>query len=502
LRHQGAGLAGHLAEDRAAEAAVGKVLAQALRQPLLAEPLGLVRPLELDHSDLPDDLLAGGGWVYVTLPAGSSLSALLGVSGAVRLYAARVPALPAPRRLFTPVLFPVAALPPPGVSYDTLFREAIAYDDGFAKAVYARQPIQVDPLGEADDERPNRDLGIQLGWDDEQVVTWLNRQIDPAAALQDAPMGVLGYRVDGRLPAGDWQSLVLGETAVAPGGVALGSVTAEFRVEIAPSRLFGDTGPDWWIPSYYTAWTGPSLAAPDPIAHQLGGGDAAAGTVVGVPPALALRYGEAYEFRVRLVDLAGGGPDLDAEPRNAAPHPSAPLRFLRWVRPGPPRLATKVPAEPVPEAPPTALVVHRPLLSYPAAIFAGGTVADLLADLPTAEAERRAPGLPDLDAALLEIEVQVETPGAGNADGFLTLHTVTRAFPAIPGDPLTLTFDWQDVHDAPGAAGEQHGPVAPADLAPRAPRDGGPLSRPLRLFRRGRRPALPTGTGAPAQGRR
>ncbi|HEX6100908.1 MAG TPA: hypothetical protein VF432_31610 [Thermoanaerobaculia bacterium] len=424
----------------------GKVLAQALRQPLLAEALGLVRVLSVTP---PAGFFDDGGWIYATLAADTPGAGILGVAGAAKLYAARVPPLRTARSLFTPVLFPVAAVPPAGVSYDTLFRETVEYDDGFAKAVYARQPLQADPLAEDHGERPVNDQGVQLGWDDEQVVTWLNRQVDPAAATQDAPMGVFGYRVDARHPGDpEWQSLVRGETSLQVGDTLLGPVEADFRVEIAPSKLFGDTGPNYWLPSYYTAWTGPSLAAQDPVAAQLRGLSPAAGLVRGVAPDLALRYGEEYEFRVRLADLAGGGPPPEAERRNPAPQPSAPWRFVRWVRPGAVRIEDPPPAVAVPDAPPASLVIRRPLLAYPAAVFAGGTAADLLADMPAANAEQRPPGLPDPDAALLEIDVQVESPGATASDGYLTLYTTTRPFPASAADPLQLDLAWQDIADA------------------------------------------------------
>ncbi len=424
----------------------GKVMAQALRQPLLAEAIGLVRDIQIVP---PAGLFDDGGWLYAGLAAGTPGAGLSGVPGALRLYATRVPPLTAARSLFTPVLFPVAAVPPPGVSYDTLFREQAEYDDGFAKAVYARQPPQADPLAEGEGERPVEDRGVQLGWDDEQIVTWFNRQVDPAAAAQDAPMGVFGYRVDARAP-GDatWKSLVLGESRITVGAATLGPMQAEFRVEIAPNKLFGDTGPNYWLPSYYTAWTGPSLAAQDPVAARLRGIAPAGDLLRGVAPGITLRYGQAYEFRVRFADLTGGGPDPTDMALNPAPQPAAPLQFLRWVRPGAPRLETRPPIDAVPDAPPASLRLRRPMLSYPAIVFAGGDANDLVADMPAAQAEGRAPGLPDPDATLLEIVVQVESPGATGTEGFLTLYTTTRPFPVAVGDPVELTFDWQDLPDA------------------------------------------------------
>lgn len=436
----------------------GKVLAQALRQPLLAEALGMVRPLAVTP---PADFFKEGGWIYVTLAAGTPGDGAFGVPGAVKLYAARVPPLTAPRSLFTPVLFPVAAVPPPGVSYDTLFRETTEYDDGFAKAVYARQPPQADPLADDDGVRPAEDHGVQLGWDDEQVVTWLNRQVDPAAATQDAPMGVFGYRVDARHPGdANWHSLVAGETKVKVGGATLGPVQADFRVEVVPNKLFGDTGPNHWLPIYYTAWTGPSLVAQDPVAATLRGLSPATELVRGVAPGIGLRYGDQYEFRVRFADLTSGGPALDDAARNPAPQPTAPLRFLRWVRPGAAQLETTPPVVAQPDAPPASLFVRRPLLAYPAAVFAGGAAADVLADMPAANAEHRGPGIPDPDATLLEIEVQVESPGASTRDGFLSLYTTTRPFPAATADPLELQFAWHDIADARLLPPAPAGPVA------------------------------------------
>src|SRR5205085_10495982 len=169
--------------------------------------------------------------------------------------------------------------------------------------------------------------------------------------------------------AADWRSLVVGESKLQIGGTTLGPLPAEFRVEVAPNKLFGDTGPNYWIPIYYAAWTGPSLAAQDPVAATLHGLSPAGDLVRGVAPDIELRYGDQYEFRVRLADLTSGGPAVDDAPRNPAPQPSAPLRFLRWVRPGAARLDTKPPLAAVPDAPPASLFVRRPLLAYPAAVY-------------------------------------------------------------------------------------------------------------------------------------
>lgn len=420
----------------------GKTLAACLRQPLLSESVGLVRSYAITP---PAHFFDDGGWIYVSLVAGSPASSLLAIPGALKLYAARVPPLDTARSLFTCALFPVASAPPTG-NYDDLFREVVDYDDGFAKTVYVNQPFGLDPLKEEDDgSRPADEHGIQLGWDDEQIATWLNRQIEPTSGL-DAPLGVFGYRIDARHP-GDptWSSLVEGTTGVTIGALALGTWSGEFQVEIAPHKLMGDTSINYWIPSYYTIWNGASLAGLDPVATQLKGLSANA-TVLGSAPTLALLYGRDYEFRVRLVDHTRGGPTLDEAPSNPGPQPVAPLTFLRWVRPGPVRLDVTPPVEPDPTKPTTQLSVRRPRLGYPSYVYAGGAAADLIADLPNATVGKRGVGLPDPDVADVQVEVQVQCPG--EATGFRTLYTVTRPFPPGPGDALTLDLAWVDVANA------------------------------------------------------
>lgn len=436
----------------------GKVLAAALRQPLLSQAIGLVRPFTITP---PPHFFDGGGWVYVTLAAGSDGAGLLGLPGALKSYAARVPALPAARSLFTSVLFPVADVIP-AADYDDLFVEVVNYDDGFAKTVYAAQPIVADPLGETDDgSRPRTDHGARLGWDDEQVATWLNRQLDPNAAVQDAPMGVLGYRVDAR-KAGEtaWNSLVFGTTDVTLGTLDLGRYDGEFPVEVAANQLMNDTAGAYWIPSYYTSWTGTSLVALDPVSAELQGVSTDS-VIVGVDPAVGLRYGDAYEFRVRLVDHTGGGPARHEDPVNPAPQPVAPLTFVRWVRPRPLIIDTSLPVVPDPAAAPDSITIHRPRMGYPEYVFAGGSAADLLADLPAAKAAGRPVGLPDPDVTAVQVAVSVAFPGSADTvgDDYELLYTATRPFPAGATQPLTLALDWQDVADATTITDSGSGPL-------------------------------------------
>jgi hypothetical protein len=432
----------------------GKVIAIAMRQPVLAEALGIIRPFDVA---VAPDFFKEGGWLYVTLAPASDAFALTTMTDALKSYAARIPALPAPRTLFTPVLFPVAAVPPPG-PYDDIFQEVEDYDDGFAKTVHAAQPHFLDPLNEVDDgTRPAKDAGVRLGWDDEQVPIWLNRQIDPAAAPLDAPMGVLGYRIDARVRGdANWLSLCLAKSAVKVGATAVGNFDGELGIETIPTQPDGEKTGVYWLPSYYTNWTGPSLVAVDTLTRQLIGDPTFAGPypVDGVDPAVQLRYGTTYEFRVRMMDHTGGGPDSTDAAQNPGPHPIFTLPFRRWIRPRAVRVLDKLPNVADPANAPAQIHVGRPLLGHPEYGFTGApnAEADLIADIPAAQAEKREVALSDPDVSTLSIAVQVRAlgldtkPGGGTEAGFHTVFTTTRPFPADPTQPLTLDLNWTDVH--------------------------------------------------------
>jgi hypothetical protein len=447
----------------------GKVIAIAMRQPRLAEALGIIRPLDLLVSP---DFFKEGGWVYVTLAPASDAFALTTTPDALKSYATRVPALPAPRTLFTPVLFPVATVPPPG-PYDDLFQEVEDYDDGFAKAVHATQSRFLDPLNETDDgTRPAKDVGVRLGWDDEQVPIWLNRQIDPGATPLDAPMGVFGYRIDAREQgATTWSSLCLARGTVKVGAVTVGNFSGELGIETIPTQPDGEKTGVYWLPSYYTNWTGPSLVAVDTLTRRLIGDPGFAGPypVNGVDPAVQLRYGMTYQFRVRLMDHTGGGPDSTDRAQNPGPHPVFTLPFRRWIRPRAVRVLDKLPNVPDPTKPPAQIHVGRPLLGHPEYGYTGApnAAADLIADIPRAQVEKREVALPDPDVSNLSISVQVRAlgldtqPGGGTEAGYHTVFTTTRPFPVDRTTPLTLDIAWTDVRDvdtlAPASAS---GPIA------------------------------------------
>ena len=284
-----------------------EILGFVLRQPMLAQQMGLIYT---GYLDLPSaNLLASGGYVYIDLTAASDYAAVKRSR-----FAARVPPLDAnPRQLFTPVLFPVDQ---PG-DFDDVFEEADAYDDGFAKVVHGAQPTKSALLTNPSPMPPAKDIGIRLGWDDEQIAIWLNRQLGVNAyssvtPAPGSPMGVAGHRVDVFSDTDKlWHSLVRARGNLTLDGITIGSFDGELNVEALPVNLTNDQGAQFWLPSYFTAWAGGSMVVTDPNPFTLAGRQDILGTPVYSPvdaDAVPLRYGNDYQFRVRLADLTGGGP--------------------------------------------------------------------------------------------------------------------------------------------------------------------------------------------------
>lgn len=447
----------------------GKIIAQALRQPLMAKRMGLLYETKVKPPSA--DLYEHGGWIYVQLDKTSAYyDQVVAEPSLLAYYAARIPPLGKDaRNIFAAVLFPVASSPPAG-QFDELYAEAASYDDGFAKIVHCAQQTTADPIGLEDDSAvpPIKDTGVQLGWDDEQLVIWMNRQAEDAAVeTRNAPMGVLGYRVDVR-KAGNlrWYSLMKAEAKLGLGSIDIGTFKGELNVEVGPVQLDGDeTSDEWWMPVYFTQWEGRSLVTEDQTALKLSGATNA--QLKGLYKSaggdqVPLRYGETYEFRVRLSDTSGGGPGPDSDSSNPAPAPVGKCDFRRLV---PPREVTVqgLSATPDPKAPPPSLQISRPGLGYPTAIFTGLGNAEqtLLADLETIKTEVAAGSkgrdafLPDPDVRQLEIEVQVK--GLEFDTGFApqgepvyqTIYTAIRNFPAYAtGHVIDLELDYQDVKDA------------------------------------------------------
>ena len=459
----------------------GKIIAQCLRQPLLAEKMGL---LFVTDVAVPAASLANGGYVYIGLrPASAYAEHVAAQPDLLAVYAARIPALTGNRVLFAPVLFPVTSTPPPPTAdYDEIFAEAASYDDGFAKIVHSVQQTTSMPIGLESDQTgqgpappPIRDSGVQLGWDDEQLVIWKNRQIqDPATEIRQSPMVVRGYRVDvHEVGDADWHTLMEVEGDLSVGNTGIGHFKGELNVEVTPLQLENQDDGDFWTPAYFTQWQGRSLVTEDTVDLQLGGHTVAAGRYTPIDDQdVKLRYGHTYEFRVRFADLSSGGPSSGDKAFNGAPAPVTTCAFRRHVPPSVPRIeGVPVPANPL--APPATLTITRPKVSYPTAVFTDAPAAEarLLADAAAIKAAAAggapgdAPGIPDPDVATAEITVFVtglrfDSANDGNGVPPLRkLYTTIRPFPADPDDPLDVDLDWVDVHDATTIVAPPAGPL-------------------------------------------
>ena len=479
----------------------GAVLSFALRQPLLARALGLIQDVSIPVA--PATLLEVGGWLYIELDPAGPLHAL---PAAVRSYAARLPVLAAnaTRPVFGAVLFPVG-LTAAG-DYGDALAEAAIYDDGFGKIVHAAQALTVDAAsGSHDMIKPATDAGVDLGWDDEQVTLWFNRQLqglrarlDPSQKAVEAPLGVSGYRIDVRLPddpnLDDFESLCRAFSIDSNGNPAplrfppapaeavfSQSFDDELSVEPAPVRGQHATDGVAWLPQHFTRWQDGSLVVNDTTLFQLAGttpNDADKHPIVvppatygAAPPAIRLRYGSRYEFRCRFADLTGGGPVIDDAPLNPAPRSTALMRFLRHVQPKVVRLETDLPRPKLDDPnPPVGTVntidVWRPLIGYPEMIFAGiddpAVIAQLIADAGAANTARDAVGVNDPDVTDLAVTVEVRLPAHDPGpdpnnlrDGdFRKLYTVKVPLPPFDPDnvldrgaPLSLTLQYVDQAD-------------------------------------------------------
>lgn len=463
----------------------GEAIAFSLRRPRLAKALGLIIPVDIT---LDAGRLEEGGWLWVELAPDSDYAAQAGNPGFQRAFATRVPALPSEgeRPIFTPVVFPVSNNAAEAAALgqtDRVFAEAIRFDDGFSKIVHARQPLGVDMLDEdgASSSAP-RDEGVQLAWDDEDILEGQNRALGAQPDGQNnviAPRGVLGYRVDVRPaatsgnPVAPWTSLSQVQSPFDL-GVDLGTAIEERWLEVHPNEVEDQL----WLPPWFAVWRGGSLVMETLDEQRLMN---APPPPVGAPPELDipvelagadLRYGRRYEFRVRLSDPTGGGPLLKDESVREGESPIALLHMKRHVPPRPPVLTPA--ALPSDGALPS-VAVGRPPLSYPAAVFAAGPTAQatLLAQIASNDADPAnavPPAIEDPDTAYLRIAVLLRAPTfdpAADDRGWVEWYSTTRRFPTDPAATLPLEFDWQsaagyrdiDVSAQLGAEGTVSGPL-------------------------------------------
>jgi hypothetical protein len=398
----------------------GKVIAYCLRNPSLAQKAGLIYKASIRFPG-GEKLFEEGGWLYTELTAGSDFAGI----GKLQ-FAARIPALKGKneRILFAPVQFPVREMADNNTGYDEIMREAIFYDDGFAKIVHANQPLNQDLLQEKDKSNPPlKDIGLRLGWDDEQIAIWFNRQMlqkeEQTGNPVEAPLGVFGYRVDVKKPEdGRWytQNSVQAErgTALAQGRIevtAAGEIL-EPGIEIHPASHGNSAEEGFWLPMYFTSWAGKPLTIADKDAediHMLTPDkmeqprpdlpDNTINTIAKktyhpyIPdPAhvLPLVYGNDYQFRIRMMDISGGGPLVNDDPLNGGERPVATAHFKRHVAAGNlnllnakeaydalgegtvavPLADTSILENIISENNPV-LRVKRPLLGYPSVVFTG-----------------------------------------------------------------------------------------------------------------------------------
>jgi hypothetical protein len=446
----------------------GPIISYALRQPVLATALGLRYVMRIPIQD--QTKVNSGSWVFIEIVASDPWASGETPGGPIRLYAARLPALTAARQLFAAQLFPVDAQ---GSIDDSAFSIAETYDDGFAQIVHVNQPQANDAvLGESSISAPT-EIGIQIGWDDEQVVAWQNSQLQimndrvsgPGLVAQ-TPLGIQGYRVDvadvtSSPPTPVWHSLVIASTILPQG---FGKFDGELAIEPTAVRPQNPANPnaggEAWLPRYFANWRGGSLAVLDPVLPAL-----LAKTPITVTPdpvGVLLSYGHTYVFRVRLADLSSGGPIVTDSPVNVDPADTAVIDFRRAVPPKKSGVQLNFssakpagsygswppgPAYVIPE--PESLTFTRPLIGYPEVLYTQlgdtdahrGQIIEYLTKIANPGSGVVA-GLPDPDAETVALVVEVRTPlhdvaGDGVLDSpFRQLYSTTRTFPPLPAGPL------------------------------------------------------------------
>ncbi len=496
----------------------GKVVALILRNPLLAEKAGLIYKATLT---LTPGLFDEGGWLFIDFADDSDYRTSPPLpflpAGTVATFAARIPPLKdlAGRKLFSPIQFPVLPVAATNAAYDEILREAIVYDDGFAKIVHANQPGNHYLLAEKDKSNaPIKDIGIRIGWDDEQMLIWHNRQMRRKEETTELPveasLGVFGYRIDAR-KKGDakWfsQNAVIAKDGITiqEDNISVGDANAaaplEPAVEIHPAAHGNSQTDGFWLPMYFTNWMGKPLSIPDKDAEDINNLTAdkvvpvdskyvlpAGNTINTIPkktfhlylpnPAdvLPLVYGNDYEFRVRMMDITGGGPTSSDDFLHDGQRPVDTLHFKRHVGAAPLSIVNvqKVTDEtptgtPMPDisdlqkiisVPANTLTIKRPLLQYPSVVFTGqyaDPVAKLMAiisSLPVGPDKMPIEiGLPDPDVNEFLILVEVQTLQMDNArsasgkEPYIKLYEKKFSFSNDFDTPFTLRITYTDFQE-------------------------------------------------------
>ncbi|KAF2833499.1 hypothetical protein CC86DRAFT_10768 [Ophiobolus disseminans] len=446
----------------------GELIASILRIPDFAALAGFIRTCDIE---IPASDIKEGAYVWFELENETATTIAISDSARMRTFAARILPLNASSSLFSATLFAVektATIVP----LDTVLKETDDYFDGWAKAVHGMQPTNGTYLTERpNNDRPSKDIGIRLGWDDEQVTIWADRLIDPMKQqYDDFPFGVRGYRVDvreaGTVP---WYSLSRAEGSFGISEAPLGTVTSELGVEVHPvkSLLGVDDKKEYWLPMYFVNWTQSSLVGIDETASLILGRPRDTRQTANrgsTDPALQLRYGRTYQFRVRLMDQTGGGPLLGSASSTLGPSPSPTVAFARWIKPLALVLVGQMPSlRDEPGADNSIQVqrfeLKRPPLTYPAIVYTGypnaleelKTQAEAIAQLPDDPTlSVTEPNLPDPDADRVEITVLIQTAPQDPLakDGpYMELYTTTRAFPSDVKASISFGVEWRDMAD-------------------------------------------------------
>lgn len=486
----------------------GQVFAHILRQPMLAKACGMIYSIDISVADHPD-WFKKGCYLFVDLvnaDYGPIQQRLFEDTDGpfVKRYAARIPKLEVNKKrpVFAPLLVPVlyrksadAVDPePPKAPWDQIFAEINEYNDGFAKIVHASQPVSSNLLSEQQDgAHPVNDAGIRLAWDDEQILIWYVRQLthnpeEPGKRI-DVPLGVFGYKIDVKKEdEAEWNSLnlVKCKKQYNIGAGSLGNNandTLELPYQVFPTQPDNNKTAPYWLPMYFTSWIGKSLVLKDTDAVKIYRNNEELdplGNAKNLPAdsqydevaaKANLLYGNTYEFRVRLMDISGGGPAMDEELLNNAACPSAKRLFKRFIAPGlcvmekPAGLKeakisyfneTIVDGKSVFDENPV-LEINRPVLTYPAVVFTGKYQAkgldpiQLLIQSSAGKTDSIIPSIADPDVTEVEIKVEVETLRLDNLqsdsgkENYITLYRTTRAFPEDFNGQLTIPVTFRDV---------------------------------------------------------
>ncbi len=486
----------------------GKVFAYVLRQPHLAKQLGMIYETEFT---VDASYFEKGGWLYIDLAENSSyfneqnITEQGIINGTinqetdgffVKKYAARIPALEmgTPRIIFAPVQFPVLFKKPsdivdpaPQGNFDQVFIEASEYDDGFVKIVHAFQPVSHNLLlEESDGFHPTKDVGIRLGWDDEQILIWYIRQMveDETAGPNkrlDSPIGVFGYNIDVRLKDTlSWNSLNAVQNKIPlqlDANNVLPDFTGELPYQVYPSQLDGDKTKTYWLPMYFANWNGKSMILQDDDAVSIYRNDQnvqadsqnspnnETGTGVTGPAKTnlsktynaigintELRYGNIYDFRIRMMDLTGGGPKTELNPVFEGPSPVGTCHFKRFVAPDTVRIDNVPDSNDDEVFTEDELVIKRPLLGYPDVVFTGkyDDPVGLLKQASIDFTGKEAFGIADPDVESVEITVELQTLKMDNLlsisgkESYIKFYTTIKKFPAGFDDELVIPIEFKD----------------------------------------------------------